>query len=81
MFILGSHVSGTLKSLMKGVQANEVEIDADNLDELVEHFFQGSAPQSKKAIPNLFAMVPHFKTEREMYDHFVSTTPTTPLCP
>ena len=52
-----------------------------SLDELVEHFFQGSAPQSKKAIPNLFAKVPHFKTEREMYDHFVSTTPTTPLCP
>ena len=50
-----------------------------SLDELVEHFFQGSAPQSKKAIPNLFAKVPHFKTERDMYDHFVSTTPTTSL--
>ncbi|KAI1790082.1 DNA repair exonuclease [Ganoderma leucocontextum] len=31
-----THVSDTLKSLMKGVQANEVEVDADNLDELVE---------------------------------------------
>ena len=52
-----------------------------SLDELVEHFFQGSAPQSKKAIPNLFAKVPHFKTERDMYDHFASSIPTTPLCP
>ena len=52
-----------------------------SLDELVKHFFQGSAPQSKEVIPNLFAKVPHFKTEREMYDHFVSGTPTTPLCP
>ena len=52
-----------------------------SLDELVEHFFQGSASQSKKAIPNLFAKVPHFKTERAMYDHFVSSTPTNPLCP
>ncbi|KAM5539737.1 hypothetical protein V8D89_006550 [Ganoderma adspersum] len=31
-----THVSGTLKSLMKGVQANEAEVDADNIDELVE---------------------------------------------
>ena len=49
-----------------------------SVDELVE-FFQGSASQSKKAIPNLFAKVPHFKTERDMYDHFVSTTPNTPV--
>ena len=30
------HVHNALKSLMKGVQANEDEVDADNIDELVE---------------------------------------------
>ena len=30
------HVHNALKSLMKGVQANEGEVDADNIDELVE---------------------------------------------
>ncbi|TBU23353.1 DNA repair exonuclease [Dichomitus squalens] len=31
-----THVHNALRSLMKGVQANEGEIDADNIDELVE---------------------------------------------
>ncbi|RPD53444.1 hypothetical protein L226DRAFT_617398 [Lentinus tigrinus ALCF2SS1-7] len=40
------------------------------LDQFVEHFFLGSPSRSTKAITNLFAKVPEFKTEREMYDHF-----------
>ncbi|RPD53434.1 hypothetical protein L227DRAFT_557652 [Lentinus tigrinus ALCF2SS1-6] len=41
-----------------------------SLDQFVEYFLLGSPARSTKAIPNLFAKVPTFKTERGMYDHF-----------
>ncbi|RPD52760.1 hypothetical protein L226DRAFT_603105 [Lentinus tigrinus ALCF2SS1-7] len=43
------------------------------LNQFVEHFFLGSSSRLTKAITNLFATVPEFKTERGMYDHFTST--------
>ena len=32
------HVNGSLRSLMKGVQAKEIEVDEDNIEELVRIF-------------------------------------------
>ncbi len=48
-----------------------------SLDELLEHYLLAPPSRSRKAIPNLFCNVPKFKTEKDMYDHFVSTSQTT----